>query len=225
MSSPKNPARLSKREARTERRRDQTRAEILDTAHQVVLRSGVAGFTLAAVADELALTQPALYYYFDSREALLFELLLREWVESATEVQAAVERTESGTDAVEQLMRTVFDRYRDRLELFTLYFKMGPGGDFEKVLGPEELERIRPVNDMLYGGAEARLRADQRTGAFPRRRDPRRFAFTAHTAVIGLLNMKAIAASADDPLIHSDDDLIADLCATFRDAALHGGVE
>jgi len=225
MNSPKQSVARTKREARNERRRDQTRAEILDTARDVVLGSGLASFTLADVADELGLTKPALYYYFDSKEALLFELLLREWFEAATEVQAAVEVTESGADAVEALMRTVFDRYRDRLELFVLFFKMGPGGDFEGIMGPEELERIRPINDMLYAGAEARLRADQRTGAFPRKRDPRRFAFTAQVAVIGFLNMKAIAAAAKDPLIHSDEDTIEDLCRTFRDAALPGGAK
>jgi AcrR family transcriptional regulator len=225
MNSSKERVARSKREARNERRREQARTEILDTAREVVLRSGLAGFTLAHVADELALTKPALYYYFDSKEALLFELLLREWIESATEVQAAVDGTDGGADAVEQLMRTVFDRYRDRLELFVLFFKMGPGGDFEGVIGAKELERIRPVNDMLYGGAEERLRADQQTGRFPKKRDPRRFAFTAHMAVIGLLNMKAIAASADDPLIHSDQDLIDDICRTFRDAAFKGGVK
>jgi len=225
MEPKKDNAAGTKREARTERRRDQTRAEILDTALNVVLDSGLAGFTLAAVADELELTQPALYYYFDSRESLLFELLLREWLESAAEVQAAVAETERGVDAVEKLMRTVFNRYRDRLEIFMLYYKMGPGGEFAGIIGPEELGRIRPVNEMLFGGAEARLRADQRTGGFPQNRDPRRFAFTAHTSVMGLLNMKAIASSADDPLIHSDDDLIASLCTTFRDAALQGGAE
>jgi len=225
MNSPKDSVARSKREARNERRRDQTRVEILDTARDVVLDRGLAGFTLAAVADELALTKPALYYYFDSKEALLFELLLHEWFESATEVHAAVDEIESGADAVEQLMRTVFNRYRDRLELFVLFFKMGPGGDFDGIIGPKELERIRPINDLLYGGAEARLRADQRTGGFPKKRDPRRFAFTAHMAVIGLLNMKAIAASAKDPLIHGDEDLIADLCTTFRDAAQRGGVK
>ena len=223
MNSSRQSVARSKREARNERRREQTRTEILDTARDVVLRSGLAGFTLADVAEELALTKPALYYYFESKEALLFELLLREWVESATEVHEAVEGTESGADAVEQLMRTVFNRYRDRLELFVLFFKMGPGGDFDGLIGPDELERFRPINDLLYGGSEARLRADQRTGGFPKKRDPRRFAFTAHMAVIGLLNMMAIAAAAYDPLIHSDADLIEDICTTFRDAALKGG--
>jgi AcrR family transcriptional regulator len=214
----------SKRESRAARRRNQTRAEILDAASDVILRSGLAGFTLADVAEKLELTQPALYYYFDSKESLLFEVLLREWVESAAAVQAAVDTTESGVDAVEQLMRTVFDRYRDRLELFMLHYRLGPGGEFENLVGPHELDRIHPINDMLYGGAEARLRIDQRSGGFPKNRDPRRFAFTAHMAVIGLLNMKAIAMSARDPLIHSDEDLIDDLCSTFRDAALQGGV-
>ncbi len=223
MSSTKKGVARAKREARNEVRRNQIRSEILDTAREVILRGGPAGFTLAEVADRLALTKPALYYYFDHKEALLFELLLREWLEVAAEVQAAVDATESGADAVEQVIRTVFNRYRDRLELFMLYYKMGPGGEFEGIIGAEELERIRPVNDMFYGGAESRLRADQRTGGFPKQRDPRRFAFTAHMAVIGLLNMKAIAASAKDPLIHSDDDLIDDLCTTFRDAALRGG--
>ena len=214
-----------KREARVERRREQTRAEILETAREAVLRKGLAAFTLTDVADELGLTKPALYYYFDSKEALLFEALLREWVESATEVQAAVESSESGIDAVERLMRTVFDRYRDRLELFMLHYKLGPGGEFARLVGPEELDRIHPINDMFYGGAEARLRADQHTGRFPTNRDPRRFVFTAHMAVVGLLNMKAIAMSANDPLLHSDDDLIDDLCTTFRDAAHQGGAK
>ena len=168
MVSPKTGIARTKREARNERRRDQTRAEILDTAREAVLQSGLASFTLAAVADELALTKPALYYYFDSKEALLFELLLREWFELATEVQIVVDATESGADAVEMLMRTVFNRYRDHLELFMLFHKMGPGGGFEGIIGPEELERIRPVNNLLYAGAESRLCADQRTGGFPK---------------------------------------------------------
>ncbi len=223
MTSASDSNAQSKRKARIERRRDQTRTEILDAASEVILRKGLGGFTLADVADELALTKPALYYYFDHKEALLLEVLLREWVESATEVQAAVDATDNGADAVEQLMRTAFDRYRNRLELFMLHYKLGPGGEFEGHVGPKELERIHPINEMLYAGAEARLRSDQRKGSFPKNRDPRRFAFTAHMAVVGLLNMKAIAASAQDPLIHTDDDLIDDLCRTFRDAALQGG--
>ena len=212
----------AKRSARTQRRRDQTRSEILETARKVMLRDGFAGFSLSAVADELGLTNPALYYYFNSKQALVFELWLDEWVECAAAVHAAVEQTECGADAVEQLMRTLFDRYKHRLDLFSLVYQRPPTGDLESPVGADELTRIRPINDMLYLGAETRLRADQRTGGFPKKRNPRRFSFTAHMAVIGLLNMKAMVESSNDPLIHSDDELIDDLCQTFRDAALQG---
>jgi TetR/AcrR family transcriptional regulator len=211
----------ARRDARNERKRSQTRDEILDAASEVVLRDGFASFTLAAVARELDLTNPALYYYFRSREALLFELILREWIACGQQVQAAVEATETGADAIEALIRAVFARYSRRLDMFML--TSGKAVDIQaSALDAGALERIRPVNDMLYGGAERRLRAEQRAGRFPRRRNPRRFVFTAHTSVMGLLTMQAITESADDPLIHSGEDLIDDLCETFRSAACAG---
>ena len=186
------------------------------------MRDGFLDFSLSAVAEDLGLTKPALYYYFESKRQLMFELFLREWIESAAEVQAAVEETESGADAVEALMRTLFERYRRRPELFLLGYQR-QHTELRDLVGAQELERIRPVNDMLYAGAEKRLQADQTVGSFPRDRDPRSFAFLAHTSVIGLLNMKAIVESVGDPLVHRDDDLIDGLCRTFRDAAGEGG--
>lgn len=211
-----------KREERSERRRDQTRAEILDAAHGLILRAGLPGFSLAAVAEELGLTKPALYYYFDSSEALVFALLVREWLAHAAAVQAAVEKAESGADAVEQLMRTTFERYRGQLGMFMLAYKLTPTSGLQSLIGSRELELIRPTNEMLYGGAERRLRADQRSGTFPRAWNPRRFAVTAHMAVHGVLSMKALTESFNDPLIHEDDDLIDDICRTFRVAARSG---
>lgn len=211
----------ARRAARTLRRKDQTRDEIVDAARDIVLRDGASGFTLAAVAAELGLTNPALYYYFSSREALIAELVIREYLACGAAVRDAVEATDSGADAVEALIRTVFDRYRRELYLFTLVHQRL--GDLPNIAIDEAwLERIRPVNDMLYRGAEERLLADQRAGVFPADRDARRFAFTAHQAVIGMLTTKAMTESANDPLIHRDDDLVDDVCRTFRAAARQG---
>ena len=223
MTPKRDKAARSKREARNRRRRNQTRKEIIEVAREVMIAEGFHGFTLSAVADELGLTKPALYYYFRSKEALLFEVVLDELVEAASEIQAAVEQTETGADAVEAMMRTFFDRYRNNTELFALTYNVGSfPPECQKLIGPEQLERVRPTNDMTYGGAEKRLRDDQRSGRFSKKRDPRRFAFTAHMAVVGLLNMKAVTEAASDPLIHSDDDLIDDVCETFRHSASSG---
>jgi AcrR family transcriptional regulator len=180
------------------------------------------GFSLGGVAEELGLTKPALYYYFDSSEALVFALLVREWLAHAAAVQAAVEKVESGVDAVEQLMRTTFERYRGQLGMFMLAYKLTPTSGLQSLIGPKELELIRPTNEMLYGGVERRLRADQRSGSFPKAWNARRFAVTSHMAVHGVLSMKALTESFNDPLIHRDDDLIDDICRTFRAAAGSG---
>lgn len=222
MSERDEPTPVERKQARSERRRKRTREEILDAARKVLLRDGFSEFSTGSVARELGLTKPALYYYFASREALVSELVLREWIEAAVAVQAAVELTETGVAAIEALMRTVFYRYRDRLDLFKMAHVVWLSGGVENVLGPDDLQRVRPVNGMLYGGAEARLRADQARGACNPARHPRRLAFTAHMAVIGILNMKAMAATTNDPLIHSDDELINDICQTFRDAIAAG---
>jgi AcrR family transcriptional regulator len=212
----KKSAAKTKRNARTERRREQTRDEILDATRAIILRDGVDRFAISSVAEELGLTKPALYYYFDSKEALMFEFWLREWVGVAEEVQAAVEETDNGADAIETLMRTVFNRYRDELPLFMHTHRMAPMGDLSVLVGPKELERIHPINDMLYKGVETRLRADQRAGRFSKKRNARRFAFTAHTSVIGVLNMMAMVSTSADPLVHKDQDLIDELCQTYR---------
>ena len=212
-----------KRAQRTQRRRKQTAGEILDAALEVLLEGGIQSFKLAAVAEQLGLTTPALYYYFNSREVLLAELILREQLDCASVVHAAVEETTNGADAVEQLMRTVFARYRERLDLFDLAYRVSVTPDIQALVNPEALERVRPANDLFYGGAEKRLRADQRAGRFSRKRDARRFAFTAHTAVLGVLGMKAMTEAVSDPLVHSDQDLIDDICKTFRATASGGG--
>jgi hypothetical protein len=111
-------------------------------------------------------------------------------------------------------MRTLFARYRNDLARFRLVH--GFGSDVGQKATEKELVRLRPSNDLLYGGAETKLIADQAAGRFPADRDPRRFVFTAHTAVMGLLTMKAMTESANDPLVHSDEDLIDDLCQTFQ---------
>ena len=92
------------RESRKERRREQVREEILDATKAVLLTSGLPGLTLAAIARELELTKAALYYYFPSKDALVFELLYRALESQAEVVQNAVQDTTSGADALEALM-------------------------------------------------------------------------------------------------------------------------
>jgi AcrR family transcriptional regulator len=54
-----------------ERRKAQTRRDIIETAHQMIVERGVHGFSIRALADSIDYTPGALYKYFESKEALV----------------------------------------------------------------------------------------------------------------------------------------------------------
>ncbi|WP_370588715.1 TetR/AcrR family transcriptional regulator [Pseudonocardia sp. C8] len=62
--------------ARRERKSEKTRRRILDAAAEILSRDGFAGTRLAEIAAAADLRVPAVYYYFDSREAILEEVVL-----------------------------------------------------------------------------------------------------------------------------------------------------
>src|SRR5579863_9282239 len=93
-------SRTTSRLARRERRREQSREEILDAARRVLIRSGVAATTLEAVAQEAGMSKTGLYYYFPSKDALLFELVFETLESQAKAVHDAVEQTADGGAAL-----------------------------------------------------------------------------------------------------------------------------
>src|SRR5690349_2409157 len=93
-------ARNDPRQARRERRRDRSRSEILDAARKVLLRSGVAAMTLEAVATEAGMSKTGLYYYFPSKDALIFELVFSVIEAQARAMHDAVEKAEDGAQAL-----------------------------------------------------------------------------------------------------------------------------
>jgi AcrR family transcriptional regulator len=192
------------------------REEIVTAATGTLLRTGVAGFTLDAVARDLGLTKPGLYYHFASKEALVFAVCLKEWTELAAITHLATSGAATAADALEALIRTYVDRYRGRLALFKLVTQEVTSSP--EFVTPEDLKAVRPLNDQFYGPTEALLRAE--AGLAKGRVDyhPRRLAFIAHTAAMGLLAMKSMVESVRDPLKHSDEDLLDELCRTFRRA-------
>ena len=212
MPRPAPPSRLQ------ERRRTGSRREILDAARTVLARVGVPGLTQEAVARELGVTKQALYHYFPSKNALLFEVVLEEHAAAAEAVHTACARAPDGPSALEALIRATVAHFAGRLDAFRLITQQVQFVDAER-MDPETLARLRPLNDRSYGVAEEKLRADWRGARGGKRGDARRLVFTAHLAAMGLLTMKALVERFEDPLRHRDDELVAELCGVFRQAA------
>ncbi|MEV7431887.1 TetR/AcrR family transcriptional regulator [Nocardioides sp. NPDC092400] len=93
-----------------------TRGRILDAAAKVLSTKGYAGMRLGDVATEAEIQPPAIYYYFDSREHLVEEVM---WVGLAQMRAHLTEALEAAADLdpMERIMVAVEAHLRHELEL------------------------------------------------------------------------------------------------------------
>jgi AcrR family transcriptional regulator len=89
---------------RRQRRRQETIAEVLDVALQLMAEQGVAGLSLGEVARRMGIRPPSLYVYFDSKNALYDAIFARGW-RALAEVVEPVEDT-AQIDVRAYLLRT-----------------------------------------------------------------------------------------------------------------------
>jgi AcrR family transcriptional regulator len=218
--APSVSAEAASRLARRERRRSRSREEILEAARRVLFRSGIAATTLDAVAREVGVSKTALYYYFPSKDALLFELVFGAFKAHSQAIHDAVERTKDGGDALRAIVRETVNAFAPCLDDFRLAFLHGQvAGQGAVHLNEQQFARIRPLNDLSFAGAAKRLTEERRKRRGRARVEPRLMAFLAYLAAIGLLTMKGMVESLDDPLKYSDDQLVEGFARIFEAAA------
>lgn len=209
---------MDRRELRRQRKQEQVREEILTAASRVLLEQGLANLTLVAVAKELQLSKAALYHYFSSKKDLVFELLFRSLERHCIAVETEVEKTSSGADALETLIRTAAAHYRAHPDEFRLTYLVPQAATRAAVaFEPDERERIRPINDRIFGTVADKIRADQAAGIVAKGIDGRRLAFVAHTSVLGILTIEGLVKAANDtPLMHAEGAMVDELVLSFR---------
>ena len=78
------------RRRRIDERRQEERAKILEAATRLFFENGYAGTTMEAVADEMCVTKPTIYWYFRSKHEILAAICLRS-AEAAIETILKVE--------------------------------------------------------------------------------------------------------------------------------------
>ncbi len=76
-------------QTRRERLREATREEIKQVARQQIAEQGAPALSLRAIATEMGLTAPALYRYFENRDALVTALIVDAYHSLADTLEAA----------------------------------------------------------------------------------------------------------------------------------------
>jgi AcrR family transcriptional regulator len=118
------------REQHRERLRALTRQSILGAAEAALLRDGLGGLTLDAIAAELGLTKQGLYYHYASKEALLAELALQEWNAAADTEQRLRQAQAAGrADPALNPRRMAFVAHSSAMGLLSMQLMVSPVQD------------------------------------------------------------------------------------------------
>ena len=93
--------------AATLRKSDRTRQTVLDAAARLFARRGYAGTSLSDVAAEAGIRTGSLYYHFDAKEELVYEVLRFGIAHSFEHTRAAVEALGQSATAGAQLRAAI----------------------------------------------------------------------------------------------------------------------
>ena len=161
---------------------DHKRELILDAARKVFEADGLEGASLRAIAGAAGYTPAALYFHFESKEAIYAEVLRGSLADLEQAVNRSVARTKTPVDRLRAAAMAFFRYYSDNPRDLDLGFYLFRGGMKPHGLGKER-------DDVLNAALESALRpiaeAAQALGA--RREDARSLMADIFAHAAGLL--------------------------------------
>lgn len=101
----------------TDAKSTRTRVRILDAAARVLSRKGYAGMRLSDVAEAADLQTPAIYYYFDSREDLIEEVMWAGIADMREHVTKIIDALLPETSSIDRILAAVEAHLRHELEI------------------------------------------------------------------------------------------------------------
>ena len=181
---------------------------ILRAARRVFEAEGLEGASLRAIAKEAGYTPAALYFHFDSKEAVYAELLGQSLATLNADIAAAIHQIDTPVQRLKASAMAFFNYYRTNPGDLDLGFYLFRGGMKPKGLGrvrDSELNRqlqssLQPITDAALAMGVSAVRASEITASV--------FAYAtgllllAHTGRIRIFNASAeqMMASFSDTL-------------------------
>jgi AcrR family transcriptional regulator len=119
---------VEKRQSRREAVSGHKRELILDAAKQVFAEEGLEGASLRAIAVRAGYTPAALYFHFESKEAIYAEILKRSLASLGAEVDQAVAQAKSPAQRLKAAAMSFFRFYAENPRDLDLGFYLFRGG-------------------------------------------------------------------------------------------------
>ena len=124
------------------------RSLILDAARKVFEADGLDGASLRAIASAAGYTPAALYFHFDSKEAIYAEVLRSSLVKLGTAVSRAVLRARTPAERLRAAAMAFFRYYDDNPRDLDLGFYLFRGGMKPHGLGKERDQVLNAALDL-----------------------------------------------------------------------------
>jgi AcrR family transcriptional regulator len=161
---------------------DHKRELILDAARKVFEADGLEGASLRAIAGAAGYTPAALYFHFESKEAIYAEVLRGSLADLEQAVNRSVARTKTPVDRLRAAAMAFFRYYSDNPRDLDLGFYLFRGGMKPHGLGKER-------DDMLNAALESALRpiAEAALALGARREEARAWMADIFAHAVGLL--------------------------------------
>ncbi len=161
-----------------------TQTRIMDAAASVLGRRGYAGTRLTDVAREAGLQPPAIYYYFDSREALVEAVMVAGVRQMREHLETVLDALDAGTDALGRLLLAVEEHLRHELDISDyMTASIRNAGQV-----PPSIQEAKRAEDLRYGRLWRTLVHDALP---PGRREVERDVLFTQMLVLGALNWTA----------------------------------
>ena len=187
----------------------QEREQLLRAAARFILQHGVTALELDRLAAEPDVDRDALARHFESREALLPEVVVAPFEGLVDAVVPAVRSARDGAQAIERFIRGHADYLLDRFELYQCSFVLRLlAGNTAFAFGPADLQRAVAASNATLDPLAEKLAADQGARQVAGGIHPRRLAFVALMISHGFMKAKSLVHLDGSPLRHGDDDLL-----------------
>ncbi len=152
-----------------------TREKMLEVAETRFAVKGYDGAHLESIASEVGVRKTAIYYYFESKEALYIDVLERMLLEFDRRVAAAIEADRPAVDRVVGLSDAINDLLAERPNYSQILIRIF----VDRV--PVDYTRLAPILERVIGGVLRFHHSGVREGVF-RKLSSRHF----FTSVLGM---------------------------------------
>jgi len=113
------------------------RAKILEAARKIVAERGVHNTSLRAIASEAGISNGALYYYYNSKDLILYELMEQQNTIPKRLAQKVISSKDISGEQIENLLVSVFEGRIQDVQTTRMFMYLAQ----EAILGNEELQK------------------------------------------------------------------------------------